>query len=109
MTTAMINDTHCADCGHLPDEHDDTAEAPCTVDGCDCETLHYLCEHVYEEPTIHPECLRFGYIQDGRCCGHAPDAHCLDCDVPVWEHGGHWLDDSDNHHDRHEIGPPEED
>lgn len=22
---------------------------------------------------IHPECLRFGYIQDGRCCGHAPE------------------------------------
>lgn len=28
-----------------------------------------------EEPGNHPhpECLRFGYIQDGRCCGHAPE------------------------------------
>lgn len=34
------------------------------------------------------------------------DAWCIDCDLPVWEHGGHWLDDTDNHHDRHRVGPP---
>ena len=35
-----------------------------------------------------------------------PDAWCSDCYLPLWEHGGHWLDDTDNHHDGHNVTAP---
>lgn len=37
------------------------------------EWLDFHPEGSDDAPTIHPECQRFGYVQDGRCCGHAPE------------------------------------